>query len=390
MSDLKRQLSRAVVDAAEEISHQIKDNRTCATSAAAKRYEPKLKDAGLTPSQVASLFDEEYKQRPKPCPTPSAVAIWQMEQKKDIPLIEMGGLFQHVWKPAVPSPKLVGWTKEGKPIYSDSKLVTIDKVFDKKKIEGIGTSLGVKEQSNKMSDLFSSIPGMNLSFGKLPKGQLALSMNGELAFSDKNGNYVTIQQEGSEKTRVDVGSLKFDVDFYQVPTQDIEEGDIIKLDGELLIVGKKTNGDTAFINPLTGAKTNKLQRSNVLGVYFYTKIVSMIDMLGGTGLGLKGLDPMTLMLLSGQGGLGNGTGDLSQLLVLSQLSKGGSDTSSLLPLLMMSGGNGLGGENGGIGQLLMLQALSGKSGGLFNKKKAAPKVATPKKKVSKPRKVAEK
>lgn len=231
-------------------------------------------------------------------------------------------------------------------------------------------------KQNTMSNLLSNIPGLNLNFGTIQKGLIALSMNGELAFKDKQGNYVTIQKEGTEKTRVDVGSLKFDIDFYQVPTQELEDGDVILLDNEFLIAGAKKNGDRSFINPITGATTNKLQRSNILGMYFYTKVVSLFDMAGGQakGVGLGGLDPMMLMLMSGQGSTGGQ--DIGQLLVLSQLSQAkGGDTNSLLPLLMMSGGLGSNaGENGGIGQLLMLQALGGnKSGGLFGglTKKAA-------------------
>lgn len=236
-------------------------------------------------------------------------------------------------------------------------------------------------------DLLSSIPGMQLSFGKLAPGLIAITYNGDVAFSDKKGGFVTIQHEGTEKTRIDVGSLKLDVDFYKVPTREVEEDDIILLDGDFLIAGKKANGETKFINPITGATTNKLQRSNVLNMYFYTKIVSILDMAGGLnggpkGLGLGGLNPMTLMLLSGQGGLGQG-GDLSKLLLFSQLGQGGGDTNSMLPLLLMSGGLGGNGQNGGLEQLMLMQAMSGNKGGLGSlfggKKKAAPTKASAKK-----------
>lgn len=242
----------------------------------------------------------------------------------------------------------------------------------------------IAQDNTKQMDLLSNIPGMSLDFGKLQKGLIALSFNGDLAFSDKKGGYVTIQQDGTEKTRVDVGALKFDVDFYKVPTQELEEGDVILLDNEFLIAGKKTNGDIAFISPLTGARTNKLQRSNILGMYFYIKIVSLFDMVGGnaTGIGLGGLNPMTLMLLSGNGGgLGEGT-DIGKLLLFSQMGQGKGDMQSMLPLLLMSQGNN--GTNGsGIEQMLMLQAMNGNKGGLGGlfggKKKAAakPVVRTP-------------
>lgn len=238
-----------------------------------------------------------------------------------------------------------------------------------------------KVQTSNM-DLLSNIPGMSLDFGKLAKGLIALSFSGDIAFSDKKGGYVTIQHEGTEKTRVDVGSLKFDVDFYKVPTQELEEGDVILLDNEFLIAGKKTNGDTAFINPLTGAKTNKLQRSNILGMYFYTKIVSLFDMVGGEakGLGLGGLNPMTLMLLSGNGGgLGEGN-DIGKLLLFSQLGQGGGDMQSMLPLLLMSGNSGLGGDSMNSMLPLLMMGNKGGLGNLFGgKKKVAPKAVAKKK-----------
>lgn len=238
----------------------------------------------------------------------------------------------------------------------------------------------VNNNTNNSSMNFNNIPGLALNYGKLEAGRLAVSLGGEIAFKSKDGGYITIQTEGTEKTRVEVGDLKFDIDFYKLPTQDPEEGDIILLDNEFLIVGKKTNGETKFINPLTGATTNKLKRDNVLGMFFYTKIVSLFDMAGGKGVGLGGLDPMTLMLLSqGTGNSINGQNkgmDLGQMLLFSQLggAKGG-EMSSMLPLLMMSGGGG------DMSSMLPLLLMNKNGGGLnlFGKKKIAPKVVAPKK-----------
>lgn len=236
------------------------------------------------------------------------------------------------------------------------------------------------QHTNNSSMNLGSIPGLNLNFGLLEKGRIAISINGDLAFKDKSGQYVTIEEEGTQKTRVEVGDLKFDIDFYKVPTQELELGDVILLDNELLVVNEKKNGDIQFINPLTGAKTTKLQRSNILGMYFYTKVISLFDMAGGgKGLGLSGLDPMTLMLLSqgGNGGTTNGLtagngGDLSQMLVLSQLTKGGSDLNPMMLMALSGSGSGLGGGNM-MQTMLMMQALGGKGGGLFGKKKVAAK-----------------
>lgn len=241
--------------------------------------------------------------------------------------------------------------------------------------------------NNSSMNLFNNMPGLNMDFGKLPAGKLAISMNGDVAFN-KNGSYVTIQTDGTEKTRLEVGDFKLDVDFYKVPVQQdgLVEGDIILLDGDFLIVGKKANGETKFINPITGATTNKLQRNNIIGMYFYTKIVSLFDMVGGEtkGIGLGGLDPMTLMLLTqgtgnSIGGSTNGGMDLGMMLVMSQLggAKGG-DMSSMLPLMMLSG---KGGDMNSMLPLLLMSKGGGGLGNLFGgKKKIAPKAVVTKKK----------
>lgn len=233
--------------------------------------------------------------------------------------------------------------------------------------------------NNSSMNLFNNMPGLNMDFGRLPAGKLAISMNGDVAFN-KNGNYVTIQTDGTEKTRLEVGDFKLDVDFYKVPVQQegLVEGDIILLDGDFLIVGKKANGETKFINPLTGATTNKLQRNNILGMYFYTKIVSLFDMVGGEakGVGLGGLDPMTLMLLTqgtgnNIGGSTSGGMDLGMMLVMSQLggAKGG-DMSSMLPLMMLGGGK----DMNSMLPFLLMNKGGGGLGNLFGaKKKIAPK-----------------
>lgn len=229
--------------------------------------------------------------------------------------------------------------------------------------------------------LLNGIPGLDLNFGKVEAGRIAISMNGDLAFRNKDGYVtVTVGEDGTKK-QVSVGDLKFDVDFYKVPTQELEVGDLVELDREFFYVDSKKDGSIQFINPVTGARTNKLERTNILNMYFYTKIVSLFDMANGgqKGVGLGGLDPMTLMLLTGKDGLGKG-GDLTEMLILSQLMGGAqgnpmmmlllsksASTDSLLPLMLMSQG-GFGGKAG-----------ANPFGNLFGGKpavKAAPKKAT--------------
>ena len=218
-----------------------------------------------------------------------------------------------------------------------------------------------KDSNQSKMSFLNNIPGLSLEFGKLEGNKIAISMSGEPAFKTKEGNYITIStSEEGVKQRVEVGDLKMDIDFYKVPVQELSKGDIVKLDNELVIVDETSEGTIRFINPLTGNKINKLQRTNLFGMYYYTKIVSLFDMMNGgeqSGLGLNGLNPLTLMLMSGEGKSSFG-GDISEMLILSQLAgnggqgfnpmlfmmlnKGGSDSSDLMKLMMFSQSSGVG------------------------------------------------
>jgi len=215
-------------------------------------------------------------------------------------------------------------------------------------------------QSDKMS-IFNKIPGLNLSFGQVEKGKIALDMNMNLAFRDKNGSYVSVEKDDQgNRKQVHVGDLKFDVPFYTVPSTELSENDVVILDGEVLIVQEKPKtGGYKFVNPITGNTTSKIERTNLLGMYFYNKVVSMFNMLSGgqeaQGIGLNGLNPMTLMLLSGEGGLGGSS--LVEAMILSQTlgtqNKGGGVPQNLLPLLLMKG------NSGGLSEILPLMLMSG-------------------------------
>lgn len=247
--------------------------------------------------------------------------------------------------------------------------------FTTKKIEEGQTN---QAQNNNLMSNLMNVPGLNMDFGKLTTGRIALSLNGELAFADNKGGWVIISEGENGKERVDVGSLKFDVDFFKVPTKELNVGDIVLLDGEILKVTENSKGDTKFVNPVTGSTTNKLPRNNIFGVYLYTKIVSLFDLGGKSGLGLNGLNPMTLMLLSGDKEL-SGSSDLSTMLLMSQLGGEGGEIDPMMLMMMSQNGSTTGSSNDMM-KFMMLSGLSGKTGGLFGKKtpvKAAAKAAKP-------------
>ena len=195
-------------------------------------------------------------------------------------------------------------------------------------------------KKSEMSSLFN-LPGMNLDFGKLEKGRIAMSFNGNPVFRNKQGEYVSIEStEEGVKQRVDVGNLKMDIDFYKIPSQEVVPGDIILLDNELLLVEESKNDGIKFVNPLTGNKSAKLQRTNIFGAYFYTKIVSLFN-LGGeqVGFGVEGLNPLTLMLLS-QSDSNSGDDSFVKMMIMSQMAGNKSNTGFNPMMLAMLSKNG--------------------------------------------------
>lgn len=226
-------------------------------------------------------------------------------------------------------------------------------------------------KTNTMSNLLNKIPGLNFSFGTLEKGLVALSLNGDLAFRTKDGGYMTLQvDENGNKKQIAVGDLKMDVPFYTLPTQTLEVDDLVLMDGKILVVQEKpSTGGIKFVDPLTGNTSSKIAQGNILNMYFYTKIVSMFNLAGGQtgGIGLGGLNPMTLMLLSGDGGIGSGDNSFVEAMVLSQVmgagAAGGQAINPMMLMLLSKDSNGGGGLFGGNSMLPLLMMSGGAQGG---------------------------
>ena len=328
------------------------------------------------------------------------VSFYDMPLNYQLDAVALNPLLRKVYEGKFPHiQKDQQMTKEWEKFYSnvDSALGTLKSEFAKRpapsqvgyvtgtvidysSLGDPGDSMGQSEskvkttKENNTMSLLSKIPGLNLSFGTLEKGLVALDFQGNLAFKDKaSGGYVSLQKnpDGS-KVQVHTGDLKFDVPFYTIPTKDLEVDDLVVIDGQLLVVEKKQKGGFKFVNPVTGNASSTIERNNILNMFFYTKVVSLFNLAGGEiqGIGLGNLDPMTLMILSGEGGFG-GSGNIGELLVMSQLF-GGQGTGTLNPMMLMLLANK--GESG-MDSMLPLLLISQNGGGLFGAKptkKAAP------------------
>lgn len=200
-----------------------------------------------------------------------------------------------------------------------------------------------KNQQKKSTSMKSLFKGLNLEFGKYNNNNIAYSFAG-IAVKRRDGQFVVFNRE--TQTLIEVGDMKFDVDFYQIPVQALSQGDITVIDGQVLIVEKiLDNGNIQCINPATGSKTTKVKRTNLFNMYFYTKIVSMFDMFNGgnpaQGANAAGplgnLNPMMLMMAMG-GENGGDSSSLMEMMLMSQMFGGAGAAGAVNPFAALLGG----------------------------------------------------
>lgn len=162
-------------------------------------------------------------------------------------------------------------------------------------------------------------------FGKIAPGKCRLSLNGDIAVQTSSG-YKTYDVKTGKL--VNCSNFCFDIAqdmFFIIPTNHVEEGDIIFVNGHPKCVRqvKDKNSIEVFNYEDNSIETIVPERHIFLGsTYFYGKIVSMF---GKTNF-LKGK---------------KGTNKLMQLMIMSQLMGQGNSNnmfSSIMPFMMMKGG----------------------------------------------------
>lgn len=173
----------------------------------------------------------------------------------------------------------------------------------------IGNS-DIKKENN-MFDL-KSIFG---DFGAITDGSVAITMNGDIAVRRNDDEYVRYnkQTENMENQMSLVIKEASDM-IYVLPVNEVNENDIIRRKNtyyQILTVNK--NGSLHVVNIKDGAKKTLIKETNVLGLNFYYKVVSLIS--EGMNNTLGNVNPMLIMALQDD-----------------------KDSNDILPLLLMSGG----------------------------------------------------
>lgn len=161
---------------------------------------------------------------------------------------------------------------------------------------------------------------LNRMFGKIEPGMCRLSMDGGIAIKTSDG-YKKYNIKTNRLTNC--SSFVFDIGeefFFLVPTNNVKKGDIILVGGKPKCVVKKDKETITVINYEDATIDTILPERHVFmgNTYFYGKIVSMFG------------DNFT-----------DKTNNVFKYMMMSEMLKGGSSSSNMLPLLMMSGNSNM-------------------------------------------------
>ena len=178
---------------------------------------------------------------------------------------------------------------------------------------------------------------LNGMFGKVGNGMCRLSMNGGIAVKTSSG-YKTYNIKSNKLTNC--SNFVFDIGeefFFVIPTNKVEKGDIILVNGKPKCVIEADKTKITVINYEDSTIDTILPERHVFmgNTYFYGKIVSMF-----------GSD-----IVKGK----KGTNNIFKYMMLSQMMKG--DTNST--------GMSMGGNNG-MSAMLPLMMMGGNMGDMFD------------------------
>lgn len=203
----------------------------------------------------------------------------------------------------------------------------------------------------------------NFNFGPLETTGLALSPFG-LAIRGRNNQYTTYNSETGELTDIQELVIDFPQNpFFTIPVTELEEGDLVQItepnaNGKLryrfaYVIGVK-KGSYTFLDPISGSEFKRKEMGNLLGINFFTKVISLIDFGGEPDGTLGGMDPLMLMAMSSAGS-SNGMDPMMLML----MNKGQEGLGALDPMMLMMV---MGGKNGSKIDPMMLMMMGGKNG----------------------------
>lgn len=201
-----------------------------------------------------------------------------------------------------------------------------------------------------MNNLAKKIFG---EIGQLKSGVAALTFNGQIAFKRENGDYVRYNTETKAiENQMDLVIKGTEKMIFIMPYNVVAVGDILKYrDKFAQVVAIKENGSLIAIDFETGTEIVILKETNIFGIQFYMKVVSLLNMQDPNMPG--GFNPMMLMLLNKED-KENKDDDMMKAILMSQMFTG----QGMNPLMMMAMINN-NNESDMINTILLLQMCSG-------------------------------
>ena len=198
-----------------------------------------------------------------------------------------------------------------------------------------------------MNNLAKKIFG---EIGQLKSGIAALTFNGQIAFKRENGDYVRYNTETKAmENQMDLVIKGTEKMMYVMPYNVVAVGDILKYrDKFVQVVAIKVNGSLTAIDFETGTEIVILKETNIFGIQFYMKVVSLLNMQDPNMPG--GFNPMMLMLLNKE----DKDDDMMKAILMSQMFTG----QGMNPLMMMAMINN-NNESDMMNTILLLQMCSG-------------------------------
>ena len=198
----------------------------------------------------------------------------------------------------------------------------------------------------------------NLMNGFMPQKILtgvAMTFDGRLAIKRPNGDYVAFNPlSGEIENQSDfvMGEDMLSGMVFVMPTDKIDAGDIIVSNGGYVYVTDIDEGVTG-VNLSTGVVNDIVTEKHVLfGKNVYKKVVSMLNMVGGSD---GAMNPMMMLALMGDGD----KKDILPMMMMMGGMNGGATTGAMNPMMMMMMLDGKGGSDETLKTMLMMQMMQG-------------------------------
>lgn len=175
-----------------------------------------------------------------------------------------------------------------------------------------------ESDDNNKENKFMDMKFMNFDFGKVNSDAIRMSMYG-LAIKNVNGTYVSYDAKNHSVMDVEIMNVPGGDLFYKMPVaiKDVKAGDIVIHNKVPMFVIEVHTSTIKVIDIREGTEKEIYLTKNMFGFNYATKVVSLMDMMGGN------MKPTT----------DNPFGNIGMLMLMS----GDNDMKDVLPMLMLSG-----------------------------------------------------